>query len=106
VVEVNSQAKEDLKGFELETREDLLDAIENRLEKDRDQENISYIHKPEFSIEFHRLKLKTRDFDHRIYFDFLDSELVVFAVRHRDYAYSQEDLKEVEKRLTELSGET
>jgi len=102
VVEIVSEAKQDLKGFELETREGLIDEIEERLENDRDKEDISYIHKLRFGIEFHRLKLIENGFDHRIYFDFIDSELTVFAVRHRDFAYSQEDLEEVEKRLGKM----
>ncbi|MFB6158744.1 MAG: hypothetical protein ABEJ95_03730 [Candidatus Nanohalobium sp.] len=103
MVEITSEAKQDLKGFELETREGLLDHVEERLGEDRDQDKISYIHKPQFGIEFHRLKLTENNFNHRIYFDFVDSELTVFAVRHRDYAYSREDLKEVEKRLRDLN---
>lgn len=99
MVEISGKATEDLKGFDLETREKLLDAIEERLENDRDQENISYINKPEFGIEFHRLKLTENDLNHRVYFDYEGSELVVFAVRHRDYAYSTDDLEEVERRL-------
>jgi len=103
VVEITSETKKDLKEFDLETRERLLDEIEERLDKDRDQDNISYINKPQFGIEFHRLKLTEDSFNHRIYFDFIDSKLVVFAVRHRDFAYSQEDLKEVEKRLRTMN---
>ncbi|MFB6244938.1 MAG: type II toxin-antitoxin system RelE/ParE family toxin [Candidatus Nanohaloarchaea archaeon] len=103
MVEITSEAKKDLKEFELEAREGLLDKIEERLENDRDQDNISYINKPQFGIEFHRLKLIEDGFNHRIYFDFIDSELTVFAVRHRDYAYSQEDLKEIEKRLRTMN---
>jgi mRNA-degrading endonuclease RelE of RelBE toxin-antitoxin system len=99
MVEITSEAKKDLKEFELEVREGLLDEIEKRLEKDRDRENISYINKPQFGIEFHRLKLTENSYDHRIYFDYKDSELTVFAVRHRDHAYSKKDLKEVRKRL-------
>jgi len=105
VVEITSKAKEDLKEFELETREGLLDEIEERLDKDRDNVNISYINKPEFGIEFQRLKIKSEEFDHRVYFDYINSELLILAVRHRDYAYSQEDLKEVEERLNDLERE-
>lgn len=103
MAEITIEAKQDLKEFEPETREGLLDEIEERLEKDRDQDNISYIHKPQFGVEFHRLKLTDNGFNHRIYFDFVDSELTVFAVRDRDFAYSQEDLKEVEKRLRNMN---
>lgn len=54
MVEITSEAKQDLKNFEIETREGLLDEIEERLGNDRDNDNISYINKPPFGIEFHR----------------------------------------------------
>lgn len=103
MVEITSEAKQDLKEFEIETREGLLDEIEEKLGEDRDNDNISYINKPQFGVEFQRLKLAENGFNHRIYFDYIDSELVVFAVRHRDYAYSKDDLKEVEKRLNNMN---
>jgi mRNA-degrading endonuclease RelE of RelBE toxin-antitoxin system len=36
VVEITSEAKQDLKQFEIETREGLLEEIEERLDKDRE----------------------------------------------------------------------
>jgi hypothetical protein len=83
VVEITSEAKQDLKQFEIEIREGLLDEIEERLGKDRDNYNISYINKPQFGIEFHLLKLTENRFKQRIYFDYMDSELAVIAVRHQ-----------------------
>lgn len=103
MVEITSEAKKDLKELDLETIERLLDKIEERLENNRDREKISYISKPQFGIEFQRLKITEGSLDHRIYLDFIDSKLTVFAIRHRDFAYSQEDLKEVEKRLRTMN---
>ncbi|MFB6145896.1 MAG: hypothetical protein ABEJ99_05335 [Candidatus Nanohaloarchaea archaeon] len=60
MVEITSEAKQDLKQFEIETREGLLDKIKERLGKDRDNDNISYINKPQFGIEFHRLNPRSR----------------------------------------------
>lgn len=102
MIRISSEAKEDLKQFKLETREELLDKIEEKLDGDRDRENISYINKPQFGIEFHRLKLTEDGLSHRIYFDYIDSELTVFAVRHREHAYTPEDLEEVEQRLKNM----
>jgi mRNA-degrading endonuclease RelE of RelBE toxin-antitoxin system len=102
MVNISTEAKQNLKGFDLKTREEILDKIEEKLEKNRDQDSISYIHKPDFGIEFHRLKLTNNGLNHRIYFDYQNSEPLIFAVRHRDHAYSPEDLKEVETRLQEL----
>ncbi|MFB6241389.1 MAG: hypothetical protein ABEJ36_01130 [Candidatus Nanosalina sp.] len=101
MVEVSAEAKEDLKGFRRNIREVLLDRIEEEFEKDG-RENISYIHKPDFGIEFHRLKLKDGELDHRVYFDYHDSKPVVFAVRHRDDSYSEEDYEQIVDRLEEL----
>lgn len=100
-MKVTAEAEEDIDRQECD-RKKLAQEIKTRLSGDRDNDNISYINKPQFGIEFHRLKLTENGFNHRIYFDYLDSEMVVFAVRHRDYAYSKDDLKEVEKRLNNL----
>jgi len=98
-MKVTEEAEKDIDNQGDHDRKKLAQKIKKRLKEDRDHKNISYISKPQFGIEFHRLKLKENGFDHRIYFDYTDSELTVFAVRHRDYAYSKKDLKEVRKRL-------
>lgn len=99
MVKITKEAKEDLKQFEENIREELLDYMENCLVGNRNSEKIGFVSKPEFGVEFQRLKLKSNSLDHRVYFDYLESEIVVFAVRHRDYAYSNKDLKEIEGRL-------
>lgn len=103
-MEISSEAKEDLIEFEIEVRERLLDEIEEKLREGTEEESISYIHKPEFGVEFHRLKLTDDSLDHRVYFDYLDSDIIVFAVRHRDFAYSEEDMREVEQRLENMES--
>jgi len=102
-MKVTEEAEEDINRQKDYDRKKLAEEIKGRLEQNRDNDNISYIHKPQFGIEFHRLKLIEDSFNHRIYFDFVDSELTVFAVRHREFTYSQEDLKEVEKRLRNMN---
>lgn len=98
-MKLTKEAEQDLDNQEDYNRKKLAQEIKKRLENERDRENISYINKSEFGIEFHRLKLAEDGFDHRIYFDYMNSELTVFAVRHRDHAYTEKDLKEVRKRL-------
>jgi len=102
---ITEEAERDVENQGEFNRKKLLREIKDRLESDRSQEEITYISKPQFGIEFQRLKLKNKDFDHRVYFDYIDSELTVFAVRHRDYAYSDEDLEKVEKRLKDMDRE-
>lgn len=99
---VTAEAEKDIDRQDCD-RKKLAQEIKNHLKGSMDNKNISYVRKPEFGIEFHRLKLKENEFDHRIYFDYIDSELVLFAVRHRDFAYSKEDLKEIENRLNEIN---
>lgn len=100
---VTEQAEEDIHNQKDYDRKKLAEKIKEKLVDDREQDKISYIHKPRFGIEFHRLKLIEEEFNHRIYFDFINSETVVFAVRHRDYAYSKKDLEEVQKRLRDIN---
>ncbi|MFA1610071.1 hypothetical protein [Halobellus rubicundus] len=101
-MKLTSEAEDDLDNQVKFDRKKIAQEIRDRLSTDRDRDNISYIHKPDFGVEFHRLKLTNNGLNHRIYFDYQDSEPIVFAVRHRDYAYSPEDLKEVENRLNDI----
>lgn len=101
-MEITREAEADIDRQEGFDRRKLAQEIKERLSGGKDNENIGYVHKPEFGLEFQKLKLKTGDFDHRIYFDYIDSQVIVFAVRHRDYAYSQEDLQEIEQRLRNI----
>lgn len=101
-MKITEEAEKDVDNQEDFDRKKLSKEIKYRLTGDRDQQNISYINKPEFGIEFHRLKIKGKGLDHRIYFDYRNSEIIVFAVRHRNQAYKDKDLQEVEQRLKGL----
>ena len=102
---VTEQAEEDIDKQKDYDRKKLAEKIKEKLVNDREKDKISYIEKSQFGIEFHRLKLTEENFNHRIYFDYVNSETVVFAVRHRDYAYTNQDLKEVEKRLKSINAD-
>lgn len=52
MVEVSAGAKEDLGQFDKEVRAEILDMIEEKLGNNRDRSSISYVHKPDFGIEF------------------------------------------------------
>ena len=101
-MKITEEAEKDIDSQESFDRKKLSKEIKNRLTGNRDRINISYISKPGFGVEFHRLKIKEKGFDHRIYFNYKNSEITVFAVRHRDHAYTQKDLQEVEQRLENL----
>ena len=102
MVKFTSEAFSDLEEFEKEVRRKLLDEIEEKLEESREDAKITVIQRPSYGAEFHRLKLKENGLNHRIYFDYVNSEIYVFAVRHREYAYSRQDIKEAIKRLKQL----
>ena len=96
------EAKKDLSGFEEEIRNRILNKIQENLEGDISKENIEVIERPSYGAVFHRLKLVDKSLNHRVYFDYKNSELYVFAVRHREYAYSSEDIEEAVRRLQDL----
>ncbi|WEL19129.1 type II toxin-antitoxin system RelE/ParE family toxin [Candidatus Nanohalococcus occultus] len=87
-MKITEEAEKDIDAQEDYNRRELALEIKERLTGELDRDHISYISKPQFGIEFHRLKLKENGLDHRVYFDYNDSETVVFAVRHRDYLQS------------------
>ncbi|PSH02071.1 MAG: hypothetical protein BRC26_02425 [Nanohaloarchaea archaeon QH_8_44_6] len=102
MVRFTLEAFSDLEEFETEVRRKLLDEIEEQLEESREEADITVIQRPSYGAEFPRLKLTENDLNHRIYFDYLDSEIYVFAVRHREDAYSPEDMEEAVERLEKL----
>jgi len=102
MVKFTPEAFFDLENFETEIREKLLDEIEEQLDGSREDAEIAVIQRPSYSAEFPRLKLTENQLNHRVYFDYVDSEIYVFAVRHREFAYSPEDIKEAVQRLEKL----
>jgi len=102
MVKFTPEAFSDLEDFEEEIRRKLLDEIKEQLEESREDAKITVIQRPSYGAEFPRLKLKENGLNHRIYFDYVDSEIYVFAVRHRETAYSTEDIKEAIQRLDNL----
>lgn len=99
---ITSHAEKDIDHQEKQDRKKLAQKIKEKLSSPRDRDNINYISKPSFNVKFHRLKIKEEGLDHRAYFDYKDSEIVVFAVRHRDHSYTTEDLNETQKRKNQL----
>lgn len=102
MVKILEEAEQDLNRFDNDTANKILDEAEAHLEDGVNNERVKVIQRPSYDALFHRLKLTESGLDHRIYFDYKDSELYVFAVRHRDKAYSEEDLKESVKRLQNI----
>ncbi|PSH02142.1 MAG: hypothetical protein BRC26_02060 [Nanohaloarchaea archaeon QH_8_44_6] len=86
----------------METRETLLDEIEEQLTEKREEADVKIIQRPSYGAEFPRLKLTDKGLNHRVYFDYKNSEIYVFAVRHRENAYTTEDIEEAVQRLEKL----
>ncbi|MFB6199284.1 MAG: hypothetical protein ABEJ83_00265 [Candidatus Nanohaloarchaea archaeon] len=102
MVQIREEAKNDLSGFEDKVMNKILDSIEKYLKGSVANDKVEVIQRPSYDAVFHRLKLTEGEMNHRVYFDYKDSEIQVFAVRHRDFAYSSKDIKEAVKRLQEL----
>ena len=94
-----SEAREDIEGQEDSRR--LAEEIKNSL-SDPDQSKVKVVDKPSYDMVFHRFKLKKDGFDHRVFFDYIDSKLIIFAVRHRDFAYEPGEMQKAVERLEEL----
>ena len=94
MVKVLEEAEQDLNRFDNDTANKILDEIKADLEDRVNSERVKVIQRPSYDAVFHRLKLTENGLDHRIFFDYEDSELYVFTIRHRDKAYSEEDIKE------------
>ena len=102
MVKFTPEAFSDLENIKKEVRRKLLNEIEEQLEESRDEADITVIQRPSYDAEFPRLKLTENELNHRVFFDYKDSEIHVFAVRHRENAYSPEDMEQAIKRLEKL----
>lgn len=59
-------------------------------------QNTSFINKQ--GLEIFRLKLKTGELDHRVFFDPDGDKVVLLGVEHRDQAYTPESIKKIKSR--------
>lgn len=59
-------------------------------------ENTSLMSKQ--GLEIFRLKLKTDNLDHRVFFDLDGDKVIIFGVEHRDDAYTQESIEKIKSR--------
>jgi len=102
MVKFTSEAFSDIENFKKEVRKTLLNKIEEQLKGSREDPEITVIRRPSYDAEFPRLKITANELNHRIYFDYIDSELYLFAIRHREHAYTPEDIEQAVQRLKQL----
>jgi mRNA-degrading endonuclease RelE of RelBE toxin-antitoxin system len=94
-LEVREGAVQDLKQFDKQIQEQIRDGIK-RLVGDPLGENTSLLSKQ--GLEIYRLKLKTSELDHRVFYDLDGDRVVVLGVEHRDDAYTQESIEKIRSR--------
>jgi len=94
-LEIREGAVEDLKRFEKRVQEQIRDEIKE-LETNPLGENTSLLSKQ--GLELFRLKLKTGELDHRVFFDLDGDKVVVLGVEHRDDAYTQDSIQKIRSR--------
>lgn len=90
----HSEAKEDLNRFREEVQQKIADRV-SQLEENPLNEDTSLLSKQ--GLEIFRLKVKTGELDHRVFFD-LDDGVVILGVEHRDDAYTQESIQKMKSR--------
>lgn len=94
-----AEAKEDIRNQDDSKK--LAEEIKSSL-SDLDQKKVEAVDKPSYDMVFQRFKLKKHGFDHRVFFHYIDSKLVIFAVRHRDFAYEPDEMNKAVEKFKEL----
>ena len=94
-LDIRRGAVEDLKRMEKEVQKQIRDAIEG-LKQDPLGDNCSLFRKQ--GLDLFRLKLKEGELDHRVFYDLVDDKIVVYAVEHRDDAYTPESIEKIKSR--------
>ena len=89
------EALEDLRSFDEQVQNRITRHV-SRLQNGPFGENTSLVSKQ--GLELFRLKLKSDELDHRIFFDLEGGDVVILGVEHRDDAYSQESIENIKSR--------
>lgn len=94
-LDIREGAVEDLKQMEDHVQKPIRDKIEE-LKQDPLGENTSLLSKQ--GLEIFRLKLKTEELDHRVFFELDGDKVAVLGVEHRDDAYTSESIEKIKSR--------
>lgn len=94
-IDWHSEARQELQEFDKQTQERLMNQVD-ALEETPLGENTSLMSKQ--GLEIFRLKLKTDNLDHRVFFDLDGDKVIIFGVEHRDDAYTQESIEKIKSR--------
>lgn len=95
-LDIREGAVEDLKQFDTRVQK----LVRDRIEELKDSplgEDTSLLNKQ--GLEIFRLKIKTDQLDHRVFFDLDGDTVVVLGVEHRDQAYTPESIQKIESRI-------
>lgn len=94
-IDWHSEARQELQEFDKPTQKRLMNQVDT-LEEAPLGENTSLLSKQ--GLEIFRLKLKTDNLDHRVFFDLDGDKVIIFGVEHRDDAYTQESIEKLKSR--------
>jgi len=94
-LDIREGAVEDLKRMDEEVQELIRDEI-RELKDSPLGEDTSLMSKQ--GLDIFRLKLKSEELDHRVFFDLDGDKVVILGVEHRDGAYTPESLKKIKSR--------
>ena len=89
------EARQDLEEFDKQIQRQLIDQV-GELEQAPLGENTSLLNKQ--GLEIYRLKAKTGELDHRVFFDLDGDQIIILGVEHRDQAYTQESIEKIKSR--------
>lgn len=89
------EARQDLKKLDKQIQRQIIDQV-SKLEQAPLGENTSLLNKQ--GLEIYRLKAKTGELDHRVFFDLDKDKVVILGVEHRDDAYTQESINKIKSR--------
>lgn len=94
-LEIRQAAVEDLGELDKQDQRKIRNKMK-RLKLDPLGENVSLLSKQ--GLEIYRLKIKTKELDHRVFFDIDGGKIVVLGIYHRDLAYTSSSIKEIKSR--------
>ena len=94
-IDWHPEALDDLRSFEEQVQNRITRHV-SRLEDEPLGEDTSLFNKQ--GLDLFRLKLKSDELDHRLFFDLEVDDVVILGVEHRDDAYSQESIENIKSR--------
>jgi phage-related protein len=87
MIKIIGEAKEDLEKFDYDVINEILHEVDLRLEEGVKDDNIRMVEKYSRNAVFYVLSLDKNILNHKVYFNYMESDIYVFAVRRADIDY-------------------